>query len=183
MNCTNCGSQVEGKFCPNCGVPAPIMQQEETKSHLTENTPPFDSPVSESMAEQSEVILKKTKMLGNITYKTIQTTVTTKPESVDIKMDIKKIFRKTRTHEKTILLADIQRARVRTVMDFWDALYGIIFAVLGFSAPILFVGTAVCLWCGYGKEVEILLTNGEKIGIPAKSGNSSNALVNLLNKG
>lgn len=180
MNCTNCEAQLDGKFCPNCGTPAPAVQQEESVSNLSKSTPPYSIPADKNVAVQNEIILKKTKMIGRITYKTVQTTVILKPETVDIKMDTKKIFRKACTFKKTVSLVDIRSARVRTVMDFWDTLYGIIFAALGFSAPILLVGTVVCLWCGYGKEIQILLSNGEKINIPTNSTHSANALFNLL---
>ena len=182
MFCSNCGAQVDGKFCTNCGTPTPITQQEKTISPVIESTPLCDSLETESAVVSKEIVLKKEKMLGRMTYKTITTVVTVNPKSAEIKMDIKKIFRKVRTYEKTILLSDIQKASIRTVMDFWDALYAIIFALLGLSAPILFLGTAVCLWCGYGKEIEILLSSGEKLHIQTSSGNSANSLVSLLNK-
>lgn len=69
MKCTNCGNEFMGKFCPNCGTPAPVndsapVQNEQTQ--LTEpvvNTPEqtdvtqpvWETPVPENTPEQNVI--------------------------------------------------------------------------------------------------------------------------------
>lgn len=164
MFCAKCGAQVTGKFCTNCGAVASV----ET--------------LPRSEMETREFRLIKAKMLGTVTYKTTETTVTVSDEMVDIRMSVQKIFRKPQMTEQQIPMKKIQKVSVRTVWDFWDTLYALIFIALGFSAPVLFLGAIVCLWCGYGREVEIILDEGEKCRIPASSDSETSALVGRLNK-
>lgn len=69
MKCTNCGNEFMGKFCPNCGTPAPVndsapVQNEQTQPtepvvntpEQTEVTEPvWETPVPENMPEQNAI--------------------------------------------------------------------------------------------------------------------------------
>ena len=69
MKCTNCGNEFMGKFCPNCGTPAPVndsapVQNEQTQPtepvvntpEQTEATRPvWETPVPENMPEQNAI--------------------------------------------------------------------------------------------------------------------------------
>ena len=69
MKCTNCGNEFMGKFCPNCGTPAPVndsapVQNEQTQPtepvvntpEQTEETQPvWETPVPENTPEQNVI--------------------------------------------------------------------------------------------------------------------------------
>lgn len=69
MKCTNCGNEFMGKFCPNCGTPAPVndtapVQNEQTQPtepvmntpEQTEATQPvWETPVPENTPEQNVI--------------------------------------------------------------------------------------------------------------------------------
>ena len=69
MKCTNCGNEFMGKFCPNCGTPAPVndsapVQNEQTQpTELVVNTPEqteatqpvWETPVPENTPEQNVI--------------------------------------------------------------------------------------------------------------------------------
>lgn len=66
MKCTNCGNEFMGKFCPNCGTPAPVndsapVQTEQTQPVVntpeqTEVTEPvWETPVPENTPEQNAI--------------------------------------------------------------------------------------------------------------------------------
>lgn len=69
MKCTNCGNEFMGKFCPNCGTPAPVndsapVQNEQTQPtepvvntpEQTEATRPvWETPVPENTPEQNVI--------------------------------------------------------------------------------------------------------------------------------
>ena len=69
MKCTNCGNEFMGKFCPNCGTPAPVndsapVQTEQTQPtepvvntpEQTEATQPvWETPVPENTPEQNVI--------------------------------------------------------------------------------------------------------------------------------
>lgn len=69
MKCTNCGNDFMGKFCPNCGTPAPVndsapVQNEQTQPtepvvntpEQTEATQPvWETPVPENTPEQNVI--------------------------------------------------------------------------------------------------------------------------------
>ncbi|MEE0868512.1 MAG: leucine-rich repeat protein [Ruminococcus sp.] len=69
MKCTNCGNEFMGKFCPNCGTPAPVndsapVQNEQIQPtepvvntpEQTEATQPvWETPVPENMPEQNAI--------------------------------------------------------------------------------------------------------------------------------
>lgn len=69
MKCTNCGNEFMGKFCPNCGTPAPVndsapVQTEQTQPtepvvntpEQTETTQPvWETPVPENTPEHNVI--------------------------------------------------------------------------------------------------------------------------------
>lgn len=69
MKCTNCGNEFMGKFCPNCGTPAPVndsapVQTEQAQPtepvmntlEQTETTQPvWETPVPENTPEQNVI--------------------------------------------------------------------------------------------------------------------------------
>ena len=69
MKCTNCGNEFMGKFCPNCGTPAPVndsapvqneqIQPTEPVVNTPEQTevtePVWETPVPENMPEQNAI--------------------------------------------------------------------------------------------------------------------------------
>lgn len=117
-----------------------------------------------------ELVFSKIKMLGKLTYKRTKTTVQIDEENLNIHKVTKKIFRKEITEEKVIARAAIASAQSRTVMDFWDTLYTVIFVLFGIFAPQFFLLAAVCFWCAYGKEIRIIMANGEIFTIPVAHG-------------
>ena len=40
MKCTNCGNEFMGKFCPNCGTPAPVNDSAPVQNEQTQPTEP-----------------------------------------------------------------------------------------------------------------------------------------------
>lgn len=162
--CKKCGATLrEGaQFCAECGAPIGYTPEQEV------NTQKFN--------------FQKGKMLGRVTYKRTSTNVEISSTSLKIRQTMKKIFRKEREEEKAIPLSQIKSARVHVVLDFWDTLYAAIFAVLGFFQPVLFLMAAVCLWCGYGREIEILTSNNDKIKIPLAFGKTdAETVVSICN--
>lgn len=69
MKCTNCGNEFMGKFCPNCGTPAPVNDSAPVQNEQTQPTEPFvntpeqtdvtqpvwETPVPENTPEQNEI--------------------------------------------------------------------------------------------------------------------------------
>lgn len=69
MKCTNCGNEFMGKFCPNCGTPAPVndsapvqneqIQPTEPVVNTPEQTevtePVWETPVPENMPERNAI--------------------------------------------------------------------------------------------------------------------------------
>jgi hypothetical protein len=51
---------------------------------------------------------------------------------LQIEKKTKKIFRKEKTEERFIPFAQMVSARVHTVLDYWDTLYGVAFVAVGF---------------------------------------------------
>lgn len=69
MKCTNCGNEFMGKFCPNCGTPAPVNDSTPVQNEQTQPTEPFvntpeqtdvtqpvwETPVPENTPEQNVI--------------------------------------------------------------------------------------------------------------------------------
>lgn len=69
MKCTNCGNEFMGKFCPNCGTPAPVNDSAPVQNEQTQPTEPFvntpeqtdvtqpvwETPVPENTPEQNVI--------------------------------------------------------------------------------------------------------------------------------
>lgn len=146
--CQKCGFSLEDdqKFCPKCGAQVEV-------------------PVVTEGAAQEFSFLKK-KMLGNLTYKRTTTKITVSGNQVAMTQTLNRLFRRERVVEKSFTTLAVEAVRTHTVLDFWDTLYTIIFVVLGFVQPAIFLLAAVCLWTAYGKEMELTLSGGEKVKIP-----------------
>lgn len=163
--CKKCRAELEDevRFCTKCGA---------------QND---DSP--EQTSDVQEFTFQKGKMMGNVTYKRTKTKVLISATSITVEKAIKKLFRKEKEEKRTLLISQIPSARMHVVLDFWDTLYAIACAVLGVFQPSLFLLAAVCLWCGYGREIEILTTEGNKVKIPlTREKNEAEQLVAICNR-
>lgn len=116
----------------------------------------------------NQLEFQKGTMIGNVTYRQVNTTVSISDTVLHIVKRTKKIFRHEKIEDRDFVIANITLAKVRTVLDFWDTLYAIIATILGFFNPLLFILALVCLWCGYGKIIELNITTGERYQIPVK---------------
>ena len=152
MKCLLCNAEIdEGtSFCPEC----------RNKVGLE------SAPSSEEKNSSQKLVFTKIKQVGRISYKTFLSTVTVDASELQISLSTKKIFRKEKIVEKNIQIFDIQSIRKHTVMDFWDTLYAIFFVILGFFYPLWFLPALLYLWSAYGKEIELTLSNSEKVKIP-----------------
>lgn len=160
MFCENCGKEVEETWnqCPYCSHPlkdngnAKVAEQAET--------------VSQTIADK--LVFRKTKMIGMMTYSSVDTKITIEGQSVHFYQTISKILRSIKKVEVSFQLSEISEIGIKTKMDFWDTLYGVIFVFLGiFVNPIIFLLAVVCLYCGYGKIIQISTVNGKKYTIPS----------------
>lgn len=52
MKCTNCGNEFMGKFCPNCGTPAPVNDSAPVQNEQTQPTEPFVNTPEQTEATQ-----------------------------------------------------------------------------------------------------------------------------------
>lgn len=146
--CKKCGFDLpeDKTFCPNCGV--------EIKEAAAIEAAP-----------QTFAFFKQ-NMLGNLTYKRTSTEITVSDNQIQMKQTLDRFFRKDRITEKSFPVSSVVSVRTHTVMDFWDTLYAIVFGILGFFQPAAFLIALVCLWCAHGREMELTLSNSEKIKIP-----------------
>lgn len=120
----------------------------------------------------SNLEFEKSAMIGSIVDRQINTTVSILETSLHIRKITKKLLRSEQIEERDFNIADITSVDVHTALDFWDTLYAVIFAVLGFSTnPLLFIISVICLWCGYGKVIQLAIKTGEKYKIPLKGSN------------
>lgn len=177
MFCENCGKEVEETWnqCPYCSHPlkdngnAKVAEQAET--------------VNQTNADK--LVFRKTKMIGLVTYSSVDTKITIDGQSVHFYQTISKILRSVKKVEVSFLLSEISEIGIKTKMDFWDTLYGVIFAFLGiFVNPFIFLLAVVCLYCGYGKVIQISTVDGKKYMIPsALKTDDAQKLLDLVNGG
>ena len=118
------------------------------------------------MNDYQEFVFTKVKQLGKMTYKRIETNVKVFSDKMSIYQENSRLFKKKQIIEKEILLDAIQKAEINTVWDFWDSIYVIIFIALGFVSPVVFLLAIVCVFCAYGKEIELTLSDGTVFNIP-----------------
>lgn len=123
--------------------------------------------------------------MGNVTYRRIKTNAYIKDGVIYIEQSTKKIFRKERTVKIHIDMQKVVSSELKLALDFWDTLYAIIFAVLGFFRPILFIVAALCLFTGYGKSIIIKTDDGSKFKIPtaALEGDKAQGFLKLCTGG
>ena len=177
MFCENCGKEVEETWnqCPYCSHPlkdngnAKVVEQAETVNQTTAD----------------KLVFRKTKMIGLVTYSSVDTKITIEGQSVHFYQMISKILRSVKKVEVSFLLSEISEIGIKTKMDFWDTLYGVIFAFLGiFVNPLIFLLAVVCLYCGYGKVIQISTVDGKKYMIPsALKTDDAQKLLDLVNGG
>lgn len=182
MTCKKCGAEImdDANFCLKCGEA--VERPEEVPEPGEDVNPPDEDAKAEQ--DNPELTFYKGTQLGRITYKKIDTRVEITENGLQIEKKTKKIFRKEKTEERFIPFAQMVSARVHTVLDYWDTLYGVAFVAVGFLFNLwALVGAVVCFWCGYGKKVEFLLRSGEKYSFPYQFGKKeSSILVELCNK-
>lgn len=177
MFCENCGKEVEETWnqCPYCSHPlkdngnAKVAEQAET--------------VNQTNADK--LVFRKTKMIGLVRYSSIDTEITIDGQNVLFYQTISKILRSIKKVKETFLLSEISEIGIKTKMDFWDTLYGVIFVFLGiFVNPLIFLLAVVCLYCGYGKVIQISTVDGKKYMIPsALKTDDAQKLLDLVNGG
>lgn len=159
MKCKRCGFELkEGdRFCEQCGAKLEaIAVEDEGKMDVC--------PLEENVLERCT--FSKKKMIGSQVYKKTTTEISILEFELEMIQTRQRPFRKKQIIEKKIMISSITSIRIHTVLDFWDTLYTIIFAILGLVHPSSFLMAAVCFWCAYGKELQLTLSNGEKIKIP-----------------
>ena len=182
MTCKKCGAEImdDANFCLKCGEA--VERPEEVPEPGEDVNPPDEDAKAEQ--DNPELTFHKGTQLGRITYKKIDTRVEITENGLQIEKKTKKIFRKEKTEERFIPFAQMVSARVHTVLDYWDTLYGVAFVAVGFLFNLwALVGALVCFWCGYGQKVEFLLRSGEKYSFPYQFGKKeSSIMMELCNK-
>lgn len=177
MFCENCGKEVEETWnqCPYCSHPL--------KDNSNVKVAEQDETVNQTTADK--LVFRKTKMIGLMTYSSVDTKITIEGQSVHFYQTISKILRSIKKVEVSFQLSEISEIGIKTKMDFWDTLYGVIFVFLGiFVNPIIFLLAVVCLYCGYGKIIQISTVNGKKYTIPsALKTDDVQKLLDLVNGG
>ena len=130
MTCKKCGAEImdEANFCLKCGEA--VERPEEVPEPGEDVNPPDEDAKAEQ--DNSELTFHKGTQLGRITYKKIDTRVEITENGLQIEKKTKKIFRKEKTEERFIPFAQMVSARVHTVLDYWDTLYGVAFVAVGF---------------------------------------------------
>ena len=125
-----------------------------------------------------EIKFCKKKMFSYMTYKTIYTNVKIFSDKMSVYQEVQGFFGKPHINTRDILISNIRTVDIRTVFDFWDTLYAVIFILLGFVIPFTFILAIMFAFCGYGKVAEIQLLDGSKFEIPfSKENNESNELL------
>lgn len=177
MFCENCGKEVEETWnqCPYCSHPL--------KDNSNVKVAEQDETVNQTTADK--LVFRKTKMIGLMTYSSVDTKITIEGQSVHFYQTISKILRSIKKVEVSFQLSEISEIGMKTKMDFWDTLYGVIFVFLGiFVNPIIFLLAVACLYCGYGKVIQISTVDGKKYMIPsALKTDDAQKLLDLVNGG
>lgn len=172
--CELCEKEVSGEdinFCPNCG--GKLIEKVDNTEKQKEESATEKSIEEPSVTEKNEVhenlLFEKSKDLGKISYKWISTKVKIDGDEIWIVQEVKKIFRKARRKENGIAASDIRSVNMQVKWDFWDTLYGIIFALLGiFASPWYFILAVIFLLCGYGKIIKLKVKDGSEYIIPVE---------------
>lgn len=161
MNCSNCGAEIKNgaTVCAECG--AQIVSEENT-------------------AVKYNFTFNKKKQLGNLTYKETITTAAVSDSTAEIEQTVKKFIGGEKKTNASIPLGEISSVLIKVKFDFWDTLYAVLFAVLGIFAPIAFLGTAVCLFCAFGKEI-IITTSKTVVRIPLTGFGSTDEALKFIN--
>lgn len=163
--------------------PESIEPTEQAAAAVTEPETPQTAEAQN--AENGVFSFDKGKMMGSVTYRRIKTNAYIKDGVIYIEQSTKKIFRKERTVKIHIDMQKVVSSELKLALDFWDTLYAIIFAVLGFFRSILFIIAAICLFSGYGKSIIIKTDDGSKFKIPtaALEGDKAQGFLKLCTGG
>lgn len=160
--CVNCGTELkaEARFCPECG--SNVLEQQE-------NIPNRKNKNNTTELNEKVFHFKKVKMIGNVQYKIITTEVKNYGDNLDVEETIYKFFKKRNPNIYKIKVSEIDTVEVKTKIDFWDALYAVVFGViylLDITDIAWLLLIAVFLYTGYGKVVKLKMKNGLKFEIP-----------------
>lgn len=77
-------------------------------------------------------------------------------------------------------IMDITSIRVVNIFDISDIIFSIIFVLLGFFQPILFIAAIVLFWVSLGKKIEIKKSNNSTISIPTDNSKTCTELMKIL---
>lgn len=185
MICTNCGQQFadNAKFCPHCGTKACHVNFQNTPN--TNNSIPSSS-INGSDSNHFSFI--KGKMIGNFTYKKIISEVDITNIQIKISQTQTAFLRKNKSSSKDVSFNQIRSIELKSVMDFWDTLYGtillIIFTLALFSGAgfqwIFLLLSVLCFWSGHGKIISIETTLNERFQIPTDSTQVADQFIHTI---
>lgn len=161
MFCENCGKEVEETWnqCPYCSHPL--------KDNSNVKVAEQDETVNQTTADK--LVFRKTKMIGLMTYSSVDTKITIEGQSVHFYQTISKILRSIKKVEVSFQLSEISEIGMKTKMDFWDTLYAAIFGVifiLDITDVVWLLFIALFLYTGYGKIIDLKMKNGLSFEIP-----------------
>lgn len=176
--CEKCNKEIksaEANFCPDCGSSLiDVLQNEDNIERSDTQSRENSDNIINGEKLPEKLVFYKSKMIGNVTYKEVQTEIEIKTDTMYIHQGTRKFFVIKRKKEEAFKLSSIRSATLQTKMDFWDTFYGVLFIIAGFYAPLCFLMAAICLYCGYGKVITLEMLNGSKFQIPLK-GNMEDA--------
>ncbi|MDU1936421.1 MAG: zinc ribbon domain-containing protein [Clostridium sp.] len=157
MYCKNCGISIDenSKFCSNCGNEIII----ETNFNFEND-------------RRKEYNFSKVKQLGALNIELIKTKINIMNDKINI-YEEKTILYFIKRKPKIIELSvkDIKEVNLKNAIDTIDLIYAIVFGVLGFLFPPVFIVTIVCLITGFGQKVRIKLKNGFEVFIQTEKNN------------
>ncbi|AJG96783.1 hypothetical protein LF65_00092 [Clostridium beijerinckii] len=170
MYCKECGNKVNDgdNFCNKCGNKISLI---EKKGNLS------------SKNISKEYNFTKVKQLGALNLLVIKTKVNIDEEIILIEENKYYLgFIKRKSKNRNLKLSEINNLTNKKSMDVIDGIYAIIFTLISLALlnPAFLIGTAVCLWTGYGEKIFMYTSKNEKIAIQTQGGNSSKELINLL---
>ncbi len=183
MYCKYCGNEiVQGeKICAQCGK---SVNQDETDAFMAEegnisqnheskaNYGIASNPNLEQQTTCKELLFLK-EIMGGSVGKTTKTILYVYPDFIKFQQSVK--YFKEKVDEKCIKLEEIQTVVVRTTLDFLATLSGSIIVFFEFGGLLqgyfrgAFIAAIVAtfvLCSGYGKEIDILMSDSSRLKIP-----------------
>lgn len=174
LKCKKCGNILrEGDlFCEKCGMK--VNKEEsglEKTSDNSEEVLDDQDGYNEGISEERKVFnFQKKYWLALVQYKTSISEIECTQNDLSIRQNLRRLFRKRKDNQAVIEFSEIESVVIKTKMDFWDTLYGVIFAILflvTFNIGVLFLAL-LCLFTGFGKIVRLSLKNGLNFNIPVQ---------------